>query len=150
MLAFRNLTVSPDDPVETWPTEAVRTALERGDLDDWQRLAAAVRRDPWGPTARAIEEILTHDRPYGIAEAMESAIGDARARREREEREAVAAEIRDAVERSGLARREVASRTGTSTSRLSTYVNGTVTPSATFMVRLRQLVRNVSSARRPR
>jgi hypothetical protein len=28
-LAFRNIDVSPDDPVELWPTEAVLTAMER-------------------------------------------------------------------------------------------------------------------------
>ncbi len=38
-LAFRNLTIQPSDPVDTWPTEAVQTALERGDLEQWRRLA---------------------------------------------------------------------------------------------------------------
>lgn len=31
-LRFRNIDVSPDDPIEIWPTEAVLTALERGGL----------------------------------------------------------------------------------------------------------------------
>ena len=37
-LAFRNLTITPDAPVSLWPTEAVQTALERGDLADWHRI----------------------------------------------------------------------------------------------------------------
>lgn len=146
-LTFRNLTVTPDDPVEIWPTEAVHTALERGDLHDWQRIASAILRDPWGPTARSVEEILAFTRPYGIAEAMTSVLADARARREADEREVVAAEIRSAIERVALSRRAIAARLGTSASRLSTYAGGSVTPAATFMVRLRRLVDDLSSER---
>lgn len=139
-LAFRNLTTSLSDPVVTWPAEAVQAALERGDLSDWHRLAAEIDRDPWGRTARQVEEVLSHSRPYGVAEAMETVIGRARARAELSEREAVAREIRHAVERSGLTRAAFASRVGTSPSRLSTYLNGKVTPSASLLVRIRRLV----------
>ncbi|MQA83958.1 MAG: helix-turn-helix domain-containing protein [Streptosporangiales bacterium] len=139
-LAFRNLTTSPSDPVGTWPTEAVQAALERGDLEDWQRLATEIDRRPWGQTARQVEEVLGHSRPYGVAELMESVIERARDRAERDEREAVAAEIRQAVARSGLTRAEFASRLGTSASRLSTYATGKVTPSATLMLRIRRLL----------
>ncbi len=66
-LAFRNVDVSPDDPVSEWPLEAIQTALERGGLSHWRRLAAAVRAQPWGPVARQIEEVLTYSRPYGVA-----------------------------------------------------------------------------------
>jgi hypothetical protein len=48
-LAFRNIDVSPEDPVEVWPTEAVLAALERGGLGHWRRLTAAIDEDPWGP-----------------------------------------------------------------------------------------------------
>jgi hypothetical protein len=44
-LAFRNIDVSPDDPVELWPTESVLTAMERGGLGHW-RLTAAINEDP--------------------------------------------------------------------------------------------------------
>jgi ribosome-binding protein aMBF1 (putative translation factor) len=139
-LAFRNLTIDPAEPVANWPAEAVQAALERGDLADWHRLAAEVARQPWGRTARTLEEVLSYSRPYGVAEAMEAVIARARARAERREREAVAAEIRQAVDRSGLTRAELASRLGTSASRLSTYATGKVVPSATFMVRIRRLL----------
>lgn len=138
-LTFRNLTTDPSAPVASWPTEAVQTALERGDLDDWQRIAREIGKWPWGKTARQVEEVLGYSRPYGVAEAMETVLLQARARAEREERAEVAAEIRRLIERSGLTRAEFASRLGTSTSRLSTYANGKVVPSATFMVRMRRL-----------
>lgn len=138
-LGFRNLTITPADPVTDWPTEAVQAALERGDLSDWQRLVAEIRRAPWGTTARQVEEVLTHSRPYGVAELMEAAVIRARRRAENAEREEVAMEIRDAINRSGLGRAEFASRVGTSASRLSTYANAKVVPAATFMVRVRGL-----------
>lgn len=138
-LAFRNLTTSPDDPVSTWPTEAVQAALERGDLGDWQRIAAELRRDPWGTTARQLEEVLSHARPYGVADAMETVLARARARADARDREEVAVEVREAIADSGLSRAEFAARIGTSVSRLSTYATGRVTPSASLMVRIRRL-----------
>jgi DNA-binding transcriptional regulator YiaG len=138
-LAFRNLTITPDAPVSEWPTEAVRTALERGDLADWHRIVVEIRADPWGKTARQVEEVLGYSRPYGIAEAMEAVLSRARKRAEANERAAVAAEIREAVKHSGLSQAEFASRIGTSASRLSTYAAGKVTPSATLMLRVRRV-----------
>jgi DNA-binding transcriptional regulator YiaG len=138
-LAFRNLTITPDAPVSHWPTEAVQAALERGDLADWHRIVVEIRADPWGKTARQVEEVLSYSRPYGIAEAIAGALSRARERAEAAERAAVAAEIREAVGRSGLSRAEFASRIGTSASRLSTYASGRVTPSATLMLRIRHL-----------
>jgi DNA-binding transcriptional regulator YiaG len=135
-LAFRNLTITPDAPVSQWPTEAVQAALERGDLADWHRIAAEIRARPWGTTARQVEEVLSHARAYGIAEAMESVLSRARAHAEADERAAVATAIREAVERSRLSQAEFASRIGTSPSRLSTYASGKVTPSATLMLRI--------------
>jgi DNA-binding transcriptional regulator YiaG len=138
-LAFRNLTVSPDDPVSDWPTEAVQIALERGDLGDWQLIVAELKREPWGRTARQVEEVLSHSRPYGIADTMTVVLARIRADIERQERDEVAAEVRSTIERSGLSMAEFASRIGTSASRLSTYVTGKVTPSAALMVRIRRL-----------
>jgi DNA-binding transcriptional regulator YiaG len=138
-LAFRNVDVSPDDPVSTWPQEALQTALERGSLEHWRRLAAGVQTDPWGPVARRVEEVLTYSRPYGVADLMERVIADAREAAEKGERETVAAEVNDLISRSGLSRTGFASRIGTSPSRLSTYATGKVTPSAALLVRMRDI-----------
>lgn len=139
MLAFRNLTITPDAPVSEWPTEAVQIALERGDLADWHRIVVEIVADPWGRTARQVEEVLTYSRPYGVAEAMDTVLSRAREQAEASERAVVAGSIRDAVDSSGLSRAEFASRIGTSASRLSTYISGKVTPSATLMLRIRSV-----------
>lgn len=138
-LQFRNVDITPDAPVESWPSEVVLTALERGSLGHWRRLAAAIREDPWGPVARRVEQSLAITRSYGIAPLMERVIADARQRAEGRERDMIAEEIARYVDESGLTRREFAERIGTSTSRLSTYLNGKVTPSATLFLRMRRL-----------
>jgi hypothetical protein len=137
-LAFRNVAVSPDDPVSEWPLEAVQAALERGGLADWRRLTAAIATDPWGSVARRVEEVLSYSRPYGVAPAFEKAISLVREAAEVAERETVAAEIGGLVRESGLSRAEFASLVGTSASRLSTYIGGKVTPSAALLVRMRR------------
>ena len=96
-LAFRNLTITPDAPVSQWPTEAVQTALERGDLTDWHRLVVEIGARPWGRTARQMEEVFSHSRPYGIVDAMELALARARERAAASERAEVIAEITEAV-----------------------------------------------------
>lgn len=138
-LAFRNVDVLPTDPVSEWPQEAVQTALERGGLGDWRRLAAAIQAEPWGPVARRVEEVLTYSRPYGVAAAFERAIRQSRADTETAEREAVAAEIRELLAQTNLSQAEFASRLGTSASRLSTYASGKVTPSAALLLRMRRV-----------
>lgn len=83
--------------------------------------------------------MLTHSRPYGVAELMERVISDARQQVVAAERAAVAAEVAELVESSGLSRAEFAAAVGTSTSRLSTYITGKVTPSAALMLRMSRL-----------
>lgn len=139
-LAFRNVDVDPSDPVEDWPTEAVLTALERGGLSHWRRLAAAVNEQPWGPVARRVEAVINAARPYGSSELLEGVITRARTRAEEQERLVVAAEITALVAASGMTRGDFARSVGTSASRLSTYVNGSVTPSAAMLVRMRRVV----------
>lgn len=138
---FRNVDTSPVDPVNKWPLEAIQTALERGGLAHWRRLGAAVRAEPWGPVARRIEEVLSYSRPYGVGAAFERTISSSRDVAEATERKAVATEIGQLIQESGLSRTEFASRIGTSASRLSTYVSGKVTPSAALLLRMRRLAR---------
>jgi len=138
-LTFRNVDASPDDLVVEWPLEAIQTALERGSLKHWRRLAAEIRAEPWGSVARQVEDVLAYSRPYGVDKLMERVISDTRESVKRDEREAVAAEVAELVEASGLSRAEFAADIGTSASRLSTYLSGKVTPSAALMVRMRRL-----------
>ena len=140
-LKFRNITASPDDPVDTWPFEGILAAVERGTLPDWRRLAAAVRADPWGPVAQQILEAVRLSRPYGTAVLLEGVVAQARKLAADSEREDVASEVRNLVTRSGLSKQDFAERIGTSRSRLSTYMSGKVVPSAALMVRMRRVAR---------
>lgn len=148
-LAFRNVDASPNEPVSAWPIEAIQTALERGGLSDWRRLAAEIRAQPWGTVARRVEDVLTYSRPYGVDKAMERVISLARAATEKHEQETVASEVSGLIVMSGLPRTEFASQIGTSPSRLSTYATGKVMPSAALMVRMRAISANAEDYRSP-
>jgi DNA-binding transcriptional regulator YiaG len=138
-LKFRNITASVEDPVETWPFEGILAAVERGTLPDWRRLAVAIRADPWGPVAQQVLEAVELSRPYGTTELLTTVIERARRDAADGERAEVAGEIRDLVTRSGLSQQDFALRLGTSRPRLSTYLSGKVTPSASLMVRMRRV-----------
>lgn len=136
MLAFRNVQADPADPVETWPFEALVTALERGGFRDWQRVAAAIERDPWGEVAADVQAYLSYEQPYGVGPLMTSVIAAARASAQGDEKATVAARVRELVTSSGLTRRGFAEAVGTSATRLSTYCTGSVTPSAALLLRM--------------
>lgn len=147
-VSFRNVDLDPASPVETWPYEAIATAIERGTLSDWARLATAIGADPWGPVARQVEELFGYSRPWGVTPLLERAIARARTRADETERASVAATVRDLVARSGLSMGEFAIRIGTSRTRLSTYRSGSVTPSAALVVRMTNLVERLESTDR--
>lgn len=132
MVTFRNLAVTPDDPVAEWTTEGILSAMERGSLRDWRKVAAAVRLDPCGQVAEELEEAIEITESAGTAAVMRRVLAEARA----PESDRVARRIRACVQRSGLSQSAFAARIGTSQSRLSTYMSGTVTPSAVVMARI--------------
>ncbi|WP_240629867.1 helix-turn-helix domain-containing protein [Specibacter cremeus] len=139
MLKFRNLSVAPTDPVEMWGVEGLLAAVERGDLHDWRRIAAALRQDPRGEVAADLEEVLGLVENPAMVNLFSDLMNRATAAREAEERRQVTSELRAALEASQLSRAEFAARLGTSQSRLSTYLNGKVVPSAVLLVRARSL-----------
>jgi transcriptional regulator with XRE-family HTH domain len=145
-LRFRNVDAAADDAVESWPVEAITTALERGSLRHWSRIAAAVRRDPWGPVTRCLEQALECVEPYGLAPGMRRVIDSSRRNRQAAERGAVAAQLRRLLDESGLTASQFASRMGTSASRLSTYLSGTVSPSAALVVRAHRIARTAAAS----
>jgi DNA-binding transcriptional regulator YiaG len=145
-LKFRNITASPEDPVESWPFEGVLAAVERGTLPDWRRLAKAIHDDPWGPVAQQVLEAVHLSRAYGTAELLEGVVSRAREVAAASERDEVAKEVRSLVAASGLSQQGLAARLGTSRSRLSTYMSGKVMPSAALMVRMRRVVSRAAPA----
>lgn len=79
-LKFRNVDADPSDPVATWPYEGVVACLERGLLPDWARLAAEIRRDPYGRIAEDVAAYLSYERPEGVAPLFDRVLADARGR----------------------------------------------------------------------
>ena len=126
-------------PVEFWPTSSIRTALEAGDIAVWQRIVVAVKRDPYGRTARQVEEVLESAAPYGISLALREVLTRARNHLEANERTEAARHVGLLVERSGLTEPEFASRIGVTREELTAYLDGTVSPVASLMIRMRRL-----------
>jgi hypothetical protein len=126
-------------PVEFWPTSSIRTALETDDLTTWQRIVTAIKRDPFGRTARQVEEVLDTARPYGVSKAMAEVLTRTRAHLEDNERAEVARHVHMLLDRSGLAQQEFASRIGVPTDEFASFLHGEVSPSASLMIRMRRL-----------
>lgn len=128
-----------DQPVEFWPTAAIRSALRGGDIATWKRIAGALKRDPYGRTARQVEEVLGGTRPYGIAKALWEVLERARTHLDANERAEVARHVRLLIDRSGLTQQEFASRIGVSAEELGGYLEGSTSPTAALMIRIRRL-----------
>jgi len=143
-VAFRNVDASPSDDVGTWPYEALVTVIDRGLVADWRPIFAELRRSPWGRVARRVERYLSYREPDGVGTLFALAIERDRSDAERADRAEVAARLREAVSRSGLTNAEFAELVGTSASRLSTYLNGKVTPSAAMLVRIERIAGDAS------
>ena len=128
-----------DRPVEFWPTVSIRAALESGDITVWQRIVVAVKRDPYGRTARQVEEVLETAAPYGISQALTDVLIRARNHLEANERSEAARHVLLLQERSGLTESEFASRIGVSRDDLKSFLEARVSPSASLMIRMRRL-----------
>lgn len=137
MLKFRNLDVSPVDPVSEWGVEGILAAIDRGGLEDWHRLARAVRQEPWGTVSADLEQAIELAEDTGVASALRASLEHTRM----SESERLAERIREYVRRSGLSQAEFARRVGTSPSRMSTYSSGKVVPSGVLLERMRTMSR---------
>jgi hypothetical protein len=133
------LSAYDERPVEFWPTAAIKTAVESGDLMVWQRIVAAVKRDPYGRTARQVEEVLETTSSYGITKALVEVLARSREHLEADERAEVGRQVQLLLDRSGLGPQEFASRIGASAEELVSYLTGDISPSAVQLVRMRRL-----------
>ena len=128
-----------DRSVEFWPTSSIRSALENGDITVWQRIVLAIKRDPYGRTARQVEEVLADAAPYGISKALNEVLARARSHLEANERKEAARHVRLLLERSRLGESEFASRIGVAPTDLATYLDASVSPPASLMIRMRRV-----------
>ncbi len=145
-LMFTDVDPTRPGPYLTTPEDVART-WDRGGIRAWRGQIAIIASNPWAPYGSEVKELaVAADRVFPV-HAIDEAAKVYRSRFERRERELVAREIRRLVAVSGLSQREFAAMAGTSASRLSTYVNGLVTPSATMMVRIRRVSEFVQNRR---
>lgn len=145
---FRNLDLDTTQPIDRWPAEAIETLIDRGSLSDWRELAAAIRRNPWGPAARTVETVTTWGEHYGADALMARVIRHAREELTHRGRAEYAAQIRSWRTHSGMTLRQFARAAGTSASRLSDYENAKVAPTTDVLGRLSHVAD--THARRPR
>lgn len=137
---FRNIHATPDDPVAQWGFEGLLAAIERGGMRLWDRIAAELRRQPYGAVARLLEDevinAVSHD---GERELFRQVLARARRRSEQDAKVEVVKRLRSLLARSGLSQRDFAAQLGTSASRFSTYLNGKVTPGADLLIRAERI-----------
>ena len=81
-MKHRHLEVRPDTPVEERPLAAIADLLERGDLDDWRPILAAVARDPHGAFATRVLRLVEERPMYGTSALWRAWIDRCRARAE--------------------------------------------------------------------
>jgi hypothetical protein len=136
--------------VEFWPTAAIRAALETDDLTVWQRIVVAIKRDPYGRTARQVEEVLETARPYGVSKALSEVLTRTREHLEANERAEVARQVQSLLERSGLGPVEFASRIGVPSKSFASYLSGETSPPASLMLRMRRLADRFAKMRKQR
>ena len=79
-MIHRRCEVPPDLPAEELPLVTIADILERGDLQDWQPLARAIRRDPWGGLAAAVTRLIDAYPRYGTSPLWRAWIDRCRAR----------------------------------------------------------------------
>ncbi len=129
--------IDPNRPAHV-PKDAEEMAkiIDQRGVAEWRRVLAIIAANPWGPEVTRLAELAREADLPAPASALEWCAKVYRKRFEEAERLEVAKEIRRLVAISGCSQRQFAQYIGTSPSRLSTYVNGLVTPSAAMMLRI--------------
>lgn len=117
-MIHRHMEVAPGTAAEDLPAAAIVDILERGDLDDWRPIAAAVARHPNGGFAQKVARLADAYPVYGTSSLWRAWIGRCRARVEggRRPRAIGLATLRG---RKGLTQADLAGRLGMSQSDLS-------------------------------
>ncbi len=122
----------------------LRLIIETQGVTAWRRLLANVAANPWGPAAKGLAELARGAELTVPAQVIEDCARHYRGRAENAERLEVANEIRQIVATSGYSQRQFARHVGTSAPRLSTYINGVVTPSASMLLRMNKFAASLA------
>lgn len=78
-MIHRHLDYAPDTPVERLGRAAIDDLLDRGDLDDWAALTAAIRAEPWGEIANTVLQLCRDHRMYGTSTLWPAFVAASRA-----------------------------------------------------------------------
>ena len=136
-LLMAGVDTTPPAPIPASPLE-LRLLVEKRGVGVWRALLANIAANPFTPDGARLAELAHEAGLVAPARALEACARVYRKRFEEAERLEVAQEIRRLVAVSGCSQRRFSRYVGTSAPRLSTYVNGLVTPSATMMLRIRR------------
>lgn len=142
--ALRLMVIDDGDDAPAAPVSSERALariFDRGDLVLWRRLVNAALADPWAGRTDDLLALLDPARRPGEHAAVSALADLARRMAEEDERRAVADHIRTTIAATGLTQRQFATLVGTSPSRLSTYVTGSVTPSAAMLLRINRMAK---------
>lgn len=143
-LQFRNLDVTPLDPVEQWGPEGLLAAIERGQLSDWRRIAKAVKADPHGSVAADLDEAIEMaDEHASIAHALRDVLDEARST----PRERAARRMRFDAMLAGLTQSELAERLGVSQPYLSQVLSGAKSAPAALALQIAEARRDAANPR---
>lgn len=134
-LRFRNIEATPDDPVEAWGFEGMLAAIDRGYAVDWRKLIEAVADNP------SLRVIYEDARGAAESTATVTLLDAALASRTRSADEEARERLRSAFRATRLTQAQLATRLGTSRSRMTSYLSGTVTPSMDVLVAIEAVAR---------
>ena len=132
-LRFRNLDVTPDDPVEEWGFEGMLAAIDRGYATDWRKLITGVAGNP------DLRPVFDEARNAAESRSTVALLDAALEMAERTPAEEALARLRSAYRGTRLTQAELAARLGTSRPRLNSYLTGKVTPSMDVLVAVEQI-----------
>lgn len=120
-MIHRHLDYDGDTPPERLPSAALVDILERGDLEDWRPIAAAVAADPRGPLVERVLHLLSAYPQYGTSSLWRGWIDRCRARHEGMLGGRARSNLATLRKRKGLTQVELAQRIGMSQSDLSKF-----------------------------
>lgn len=132
-LRFRNIDATPDDPVEDWGFEGMLAAIDRGYARDWRKLVVAVAANP------RLSEVFDEARDAAESRSTVALLDVMLAEFSRPPSERALDRLRDAFRGTRMTQAQLASRIGTSRTRLNSYLSGKVTPSMDVLVAVERI-----------
>jgi len=128
------------------PTEFARL-IRHGTVRTWRATLAPLAEHPWSPYGERLAELADDAGLPVVGQSLRECRTVYQLRRQDEEKIAVSREVCRLVALSGVRQSEFAAYVGTSSSRMSTYASGKVTPSAALLLRMRRAARLLESRR---